>query len=64
MRAAHDIGAQSWPNITYVPRPDATAEAEISALRKVYSFVVKSSQAKRKADKSNGSDNDERQERG
>ena len=63
MRAAHDIGAQSWPNITYVPRPDATAEAEISALRSVYSFIIKTSRAKRKARGSSGTDNDEKQER-
>jgi hypothetical protein len=48
--------------ITYVQQP-ATTQAQISALRTVYSFVIKSSKAKRKAGGSNGSENDERQER-
>ena len=52
------------PTVAYVPHPATTPEAEISALRSVYSFIIKTSQAKRKADKNNGSDNDERQERG
>jgi hypothetical protein len=51
------------PRITYVARPNSTPETEISALRNVYSFVIKSSQAKRKVSGSNGSDNDEKQER-
>jgi hypothetical protein len=50
--------------IVYQHRADTGPEAEVAALSAVYSFVIKSSQAKRKADKSNGSDNDERQERG
>jgi len=49
--------------ITYVQQPAATPQAEISALRNVYAFVIKSSQAKRKVSGSNGSDNDEKQER-
>jgi hypothetical protein len=51
------------PRIVYTPGPGATPEAEISALRNVYAFVIKSSQAKRKVSGSNGSDNDEKQER-
>jgi hypothetical protein len=49
--------------IVYQHRADTRPEAEVAALSAVYSFVIKSSQAKRKADKSNGSDNDEKQER-
>jgi hypothetical protein len=63
MRAARDIDAQSLPAIVYTPRTDTTREAEISALRNVYSFVIKSSKAKRNAGGRNGSENDERHER-
>jgi hypothetical protein len=48
MRTAHHTEAQSLPGIAYTPRPETTPEAEISALRNVYSFIVKSSQAKEK----------------
>jgi hypothetical protein len=40
MRDAQDISAQSLPNITYTPRPNASPEAEISALAAIYRFLV------------------------
>jgi hypothetical protein len=36
----------SAPRITYVPRPDATQEAELNALASVYRFVLDSSAKK------------------
>jgi hypothetical protein len=33
----------SAPRITYVPRPDATQEAELNALASVYRFILDSS---------------------
>jgi hypothetical protein len=51
------------PAISYARHASASGEAEISALHNVYSFVIKSSQAKRKARGSNGSDNYAREER-
>jgi hypothetical protein len=30
----------SAPRITYVPRPDATQEAELNALASVYKFIL------------------------
>ena len=51
------------PTVAYVPHPATTPEAEISALRSVYSFIIKTSRAKRKARGSSGTDNDEKQER-
>ena len=53
----------SKPAISYAPHASASPAAEISALRNVYSFVIKSSGAKRKARGSSGTDNDEKQER-
>jgi hypothetical protein len=53
----------SSARITYSQLPNATPGAEISALRNVYFFIIESSQAKRKAGKSNGSDNDAREDR-
>jgi hypothetical protein len=38
----------SAPRITYVPRPDATPEAELNALASVYSFIL-DSRAKKNA---------------
>ena len=32
----------SVPRITYVPRPDATPEPELSALASVYRFIIDS----------------------
>jgi hypothetical protein len=40
MRTARDIDAQPLPGITYAVRPDATAEAELSALANVYRYVL------------------------
>jgi hypothetical protein len=40
MRARQDIGAESLPDITYTPRPDATAEAERNTLGAVYRVVL------------------------
>jgi hypothetical protein len=40
MRAARDIDAQPLPGITYAVRPDATAQAELSALANVYRYVL------------------------
>jgi hypothetical protein len=54
----------SKPAISYAPHASASPDAEISALRNVYSFVIKSSRAKRKARGISGTDNDEKQERG
>ena len=53
----------SKPAISYAPHASASPAAEISALRNVYSFVTKSSRAKRKARGSSGTDNDAKQER-
>lgn len=53
----------SKPAISYAPHDSASPAAEISALRNVYSFVIKSSRAKRRARGSSGTDNDEKQER-
>jgi hypothetical protein len=40
MRAARDIDAPPLPGITYAVRPDATAQAELSALANVYRYVL------------------------
>jgi hypothetical protein len=37
------------PQIAYRTRDDATPEAETSALAAIYSFVIRSSQAKKRA---------------
>jgi hypothetical protein len=37
----------SAPRITYVPRPDATQEAELNALASVYRFILDSSAKKK-----------------
>ena len=39
----------SAPRITYVPRPDATQEAELNALASVYRFILDSSAKKNAA---------------
>jgi hypothetical protein len=48
MRAARDIDAQPLPGIAYTARPDATAEAELSALATVYRFILSKSNASQK----------------
>jgi hypothetical protein len=40
MRAAQDIAAQSLAGITYAARPDATPEAESSAVAAVFKFAL------------------------
>ena len=35
------------PRITYTPRPDATPEAELTALAAIYTFVLSNAQAMR-----------------
>ena len=49
MRAARDIDAQPLPGIGYTARPDATAEAELSALATVYRCILSKSNASQKA---------------
>jgi hypothetical protein len=39
----------SSPQITYAPRDDTSTAAEAAALANLYAFVIRSSQAKRKA---------------
>jgi hypothetical protein len=39
----------SSPRITYVPRPNATPETELSALATVYRFILSKSNASQKA---------------
>jgi hypothetical protein len=48
----------SSPHVTYTARPDSTPEA--SVLAAVYSFVIKCSQAKRKAGGSDAGEDDAR----
>ena len=55
--------AMSSPQITYAPRDDTSTAVEVAALANLYAFLIRTSQAKRKAGRSNGSDNDEKQER-
>jgi hypothetical protein len=52
----------SAPRITYVPRPDATQEAELNALASVYRFILDSSAKKNAAGvtSTNGDDANER----
>ena len=35
------------PSLTYTPRPDATPEAELTALAAIYTLVLSNSRAKR-----------------
>ena len=51
------------PSISYATRSDGTQQAELATLAKVYSFIIKSSQAKKEAAIAAGSDNPEKQER-
>jgi hypothetical protein len=44
------------PSISYATRSDSTQQAEIATLANVYSFVIKSSQAKKEAAIAAGSD--------
>ena len=53
----------SRPRITYAPCDDTSTAVEVAALANLYAFLIRTSQAKRKAGRSNGSDNDEKQER-
>jgi hypothetical protein len=66
MRAAHDTEARPVPGIAYSVRSGTSPEMERAALANIYSFVLrcgnKNAPAKRKADGSNASDNDEREE--
>jgi hypothetical protein len=55
--------AMSTPQITYAPRDDTSTAVEVAALANLYAFLIRTSQAKRKAGRSNGSDNYEKQER-
>jgi hypothetical protein len=48
------------PRIVYRARDDATPEAEIATLAAVYSFVLRSSQAKKKAGGSDAGESDTR----
>jgi hypothetical protein len=67
MRAAQDIAAQPQLRITYAPRGDALPVTEVAVLANIYSFVLrcanKNAPAKRIGGGSNGSENDEREER-
>lgn len=55
--------AMSSPQITYAPRDDTSTAVEVAALANLYALLIRTSQAKRKAGRSNGSDNDAREER-
>ncbi len=46
----------SEPAITYAPRPDATPEGEMSALAKIYEYVLNCSNAKEAAPESRPED--------
>ena len=46
--------------VSYAPRPDATPEGELQALAAVYGFVIKRSQAERKAGRSDAGEDDAR----
>ena len=35
------------PRITYIPRPDATPESELSVLANVYAYLIKTHDSKR-----------------
>ena len=43
----------SNPSIIYVPRPDATPEAELDTLASVYAFVLRCGEARRAEEKQN-----------
>jgi hypothetical protein len=43
----------SNPSIIYVPRPDATPEAELDTLASVYAFVLRCGEARRAEEKKN-----------
>ena len=42
------------PRITYVPRPNATPQGEISALANAYKFILQCGEAKRAATENGG----------
>jgi hypothetical protein len=48
------------PSISYAQHASVTSEAEASVLSAVYSFIIKSSQTKRKAGGSNAGGDDAR----
>jgi hypothetical protein len=50
----------SDPRITYAPRPDATSEAEISALVSVYDFILQQHQERQRTTRPGGPDDAER----
>jgi hypothetical protein len=60
MRAARDISVQPLPGVAYAPRPDATPEAEISALAAVYRIVLSRKKEAVSPDKSGPDDEKER----
>ena len=43
----------SNPSIIYMPRPDATPEAELDTLASVYAFVLRCAEARRAEEKQN-----------
>jgi hypothetical protein len=53
----------SKPSITYAQRCDSTRGAEVAGLANLYSFVLKRSQAKRKAGRNNDSENYAKEDR-
>jgi hypothetical protein len=42
------------PRITYVPRPDATPQSEISALANAYKFILQCGEEKRATSENSG----------
>jgi hypothetical protein len=51
------------PSISYATRADSSWQAEIATLANVYSFVIRSSQAKKEPAVAVGSENPKKQER-
>jgi len=60
MRATQDTVAQPLSHATYVPRPDVTPEAEISALAAIYKLCLNSSHVKKGAAPESRPDDPER----
>lgn len=54
--------AMSSPQITYAPRDDTSTAVEVAALANLYAFLIRTSQAKKKAGRSNDSENYTREE--
>jgi hypothetical protein len=68
MQAAQDIGAQPLPGITYAARGDTTPEAEVSAPKNIYRFVLdcrakKEAAPESRPDAAKGPKHDSRQQR-